>query len=169
MKDSTIFDKPFIQIELHQATPVEEEQQTASILSEGEEESASDPGESIAVKDVAASVIPFALSESIFHEEKEIASPLKEDQDSDPDRMDLLVYKDGFDEKWPTFVQLLDGELNDPAPTFFFPHSHPTHSLDSEVGEEHAFVLEFINDLKPQLLAEEESVTEPIDVNGVEE
>jgi len=114
--------------------------------------------------------VPFALSESIVHEEKEIASPLEEYQDSNHARKDLLVHKNDFDGKLPTFVQLLDGELNDAAaPTFFFPHNHPTHSLDSEEGEEQAFVLEFTNDLKPQLLTEEESITEPVNVDRVEE
>ena len=70
----------------------------------------------------------------------------------------------------PTFAQLLDGELNDSAaPTFFFPHSLQTHSLDSEEGEEQAFVLEFTNDVKPQLPTEEESITEPVNVDRVEE
>ena len=96
LKDSAVLDKSSIQIDLHQATPLEEDRQTASILSEGEEKEASDPGESVAVEDAVTSD-PFALSEIIIHEEKEITSPLEEYQDSNHARKDLLVYKNGFD------------------------------------------------------------------------
>ena len=166
-----ISDEPSTQIDLKLASPVEEEEQTASILMEWEEEVASDAAEKTATsgpelhctardeEQPAAPVLldmpsdPSATLLPIVKEEEGISVFLKEDEDSDPSSTDLMIFEEDANNKLLTLAQLVqkiasgaNGELNDPAQTLLPSLTDSANSPNRGEEEELVAGLESIKD-----------------------